>query len=206
MSDPPAIVFSSRGSLPHAIDGFQHTDVRETPAQDAGHGLANLLVAGLRVLIEEGFGGHNDAVDAKSALRGLLGDKRALKRMGLVDGAYPFECGDFRSSDRADGGDAGADSLTFHDDSARAALAQSATELGTTEFEIVAQHVKQRGGGVDVEGVRLPINFQRNRAHINTKVWLRLARVKPRVEPPRSVSMAGVRGRSRGNRRAILSA
>ena len=73
----------------------------------------------------------------------------------------------------------GADSLTFHDDCASAALAQPATELGTTEFEIVAQHVKQRGGGVDVEGMRLPINFQRNRAQIKTKVWLRLARVKP---------------------------
>jgi len=91
--------FSLRGSLPHSIYGFEHTDVREAPAQDAGHGLANLLVAGLGVLIEEGFSGHNDAVDAKAALRGLLGDKRALQGVGLVKGAYTLECGDFRSGD-----------------------------------------------------------------------------------------------------------
>ena len=54
-------------------------------------------------LIEEGFGGHDDAVDAKTALRGLLGDKRLLQGVGLFDRSDAFECGDFRSRDRLTG-------------------------------------------------------------------------------------------------------
>jgi hypothetical protein len=179
MFDPPAIVFSSRGSLPHAIDGFQHANVRKAAAQDARHGLANLLVAGLRVPIEEGFGRHNDAIDAKTALRGLLSDKCALQGMGLVDRSDALKCGDFRSRDRTHRRDAGAHRLTFHDHGTGAALAQATAELRSAELEIVAQHVEKRGGRVNVESVRFPINLQRNRAHIKTKVWLSGTPVKP---------------------------
>ena len=50
--------------------------------------------------------------------------------------------------------------LAVHDDRAGAALAQAAAEFGAAEFEIVAQHVQQRSGGIYVYRLAPTVNFQ----------------------------------------------
>src|SRR5438105_4866840 len=69
------------------INRPQHAHVCEAPAEHAGHRLLNLLFVGLRILVQKRLGGHDHAIDAKAALRGLLFDKGLLQWMWLLDGA-----------------------------------------------------------------------------------------------------------------------
>ena len=65
----------------------EHAHVGEAAAENAGHGALDLLVAGFGIFVEEGFGGHDDRIQAKAALRGLLVDESLLDRVRLVEGA-----------------------------------------------------------------------------------------------------------------------
>ena len=71
--------------------------------------LPDLRVAGVRVLIEEGLGGQDDAVQAEAALRRLLVDERLLDRVGLLDVPSPSSVVISAPSTRPDRRDAGAD-------------------------------------------------------------------------------------------------
>ena len=45
-------------------------------------------------------------------------------------------------------------------------LAETAAKPGSLQLEIVAQHVQERCGGVDVDGVRLPVHPQTDIGHV----------------------------------------
>src|SRR5580698_4225601 len=66
-----------------ALDRAQDADMRPTSAKIIGQFLGNLFVARLVVLVQEGRRLHDHAIDAVSALHGLLVDKRLLHSMGL---------------------------------------------------------------------------------------------------------------------------
>ena len=67
-----SIGFSSGHFLSGVFDGSKHSHVREAPAQNARHPLLNFCLGGFRILIQKSLRGQNDAVQAKTALRGLL--------------------------------------------------------------------------------------------------------------------------------------
>lgn len=118
-----AMKFSSRCPLSVALDGLQHARVGEAAAENRRHGALDLLVAGLGIFVQEGFGCHDDGVQAKTALRRLLVDESLLNRMRLGDAAEALKRGDFVPCDGLDRRDAGADGLAFYDDRAGPALA-----------------------------------------------------------------------------------
>src|SRR4029453_4087280 len=81
----------SRGRRLRALDRAQDGDVGAAAALEPGQGLPQLGVGGLRLLLQDGGGGHDPAVDAVAALGHLLLDVRPLERMGLLGGAEPLD-------------------------------------------------------------------------------------------------------------------
>src|SRR3990170_8632228 len=101
---PPA----SYRHLPRVLpDGPQHPDVGETAAQHARQRLPDLLVGRLWIPIEERLRRQNDAVEAETALCGLLVDEGSLDRMRPVDRSQALEGGDLRATDISHRRDAG---------------------------------------------------------------------------------------------------
>ena len=72
-------------------DRSQHASVRETAAQDASEGVADLLVRGIRVYIENSLRRQDHAAEAKSALGRSFVDERLLNWVRLFRGAQTFE-------------------------------------------------------------------------------------------------------------------
>ena len=117
-------------------------------------------VVRLGILIEQGFGGHDHAVDAVAALHGLLVDEGLLDLVHLLGVAQAFERGHGFVLRCADGSDAGADRVAVHDHGAGAALGQAAAEFGTVELQIVAQCIEQRHVRLGVDDLRLAVYSQ----------------------------------------------
>src|SRR5258708_26147786 len=127
--------FSSRHLLSRAPNRAKHASMREATAQNTRHYFLDFLLRRLGIFIQKSFGGHNDAIQAKAALRGLLFDERFLDGMRLVDGAQTFESDDLDSLHRFHRCDTGADRLALHKHRARSALTQPATEFRATQPE-----------------------------------------------------------------------
>lgn len=121
------------------------------------HPFLNFAFGGLWIFVQKGLRGQDDAVQAKAALGGLLGDESFLKWVRFVDGPQSLESGDLCSFDRFYRRNAGTDRRSLDDYRAGAALAQAATKLRAANREVVAQNVKQRGGWIDVQRVRAAI-------------------------------------------------
>ena len=79
-------------------------------------GLPDLGLGGIGILVEENFGGHNHAVRAISALRGLLLNERCLDVMRMLHGAQTLERGDLPVLHRTDGDATRPDRFPVHDD------------------------------------------------------------------------------------------
>src|SRR3954453_10617751 len=83
------MVPSSRTGRAH--DRLDNAGVRPAPAQVLRKGLLHLRLGGLFVDGKKGGRFHNHAVDAVTALRGLLLDESALDRVRLLWRAEAFE-------------------------------------------------------------------------------------------------------------------
>ncbi len=118
---------------------------------------ANLSLGRMRVAGQEGFGGHDHAVEAVAALRGLGLDERAL-HLAFPE---PFERGDRAAGDGADGDHAGARGTAIDQHHAGAAFAKAAAEFRAVQREIVAQYVDQRRIGRRRHGMRPAIHDDR---------------------------------------------
>src|SRR5439155_23523328 len=86
----------------------------------------------------------------------------------LIDASKPFERCDFRSCYRADWRDARTDRLPFYNHGACPALAQTTTEFRPAKLEIVAQNVEQRRGRIHVQRVVPAVDFESDRAHMDS--------------------------------------
>src|SRR5262249_8950197 len=139
-------IFISRP--PHLGRGVQ--DRRDDPivgaaaAQVAVQAGPAVLLARVRIAVEQRLGGHDHAVDAVTALSRLLGDEGALQRMRFLDRTQAFDRGDGGIAERADGSDAGTRRLAVDQHRSGAALGKPAAEFGAVERKVVAQHVEQR--------------------------------------------------------------
>src|SRR5215471_20800750 len=66
------------------LDRLDDIHVARAPAEVARDPPADLVLAGLRVLLEEGVAGHEHARRAVAALEPVLGHKALLERMELA--------------------------------------------------------------------------------------------------------------------------
>src|SRR6185295_4978629 len=85
------MIASSRHALLSTLDSAQDRHVGAAAALEAGERIAQLGIARLWILLQDGGGGHDPAVDAVAALRHLLLDIRRLQRMGLLGRAQALE-------------------------------------------------------------------------------------------------------------------
>src|SRR5258708_5924274 len=121
--------FSSRHLLSRAPNRAKHASMREATAQNTRHSFLDFLFRRLGIFIQKSFGGHNDAIQQKAALRGLSLNDRFRDGIRLADGAEPFESNDPTPRPESHRRDAGANRLAFHQDRARSALSQPATKF-----------------------------------------------------------------------------
>src|SRR3546814_21148732 len=84
MSAPPDLLCG-------ALDGAHDPEMRSAAAEITLQRLLDVAVARIGVFVEQRLRGHDHAVDAVAALRGLLVDEGLLARVRLVDRAEPFE-------------------------------------------------------------------------------------------------------------------
>src|SRR3954449_5183349 len=124
--------------------GAKDFDMRAAATEIVAQRRQRLLFGGPRVDRKQRLGGHDHAVEAVAALRGLLVDESLLHHIRLVAGAEPLERHDVAAAAAADRNDAGARRRAIDQDSAGAAFTEAATVFRTVEREIVAQHVEQR--------------------------------------------------------------
>src|SRR3954470_548538 len=107
--------------------------------------LAYFVLAGLLVAFQERRGCHRNAAHAIPALRGLLGDQRALYRVQVTVAAEAFDGGDLLALGERHRHVARSHRPPVDEHEAGAALAAAAAETAADEAELVAQDVEQRG-------------------------------------------------------------
>jgi len=146
--------------------------VAAAAADQSFKGAAHLFVGGIRIFVEQGLGGEHPSIQAVTALEGLFGDEGCLHGVGMVFGAKPFESDNFFSRDGGYGEHTRAHRANFEQDGAGAALAQTAAEARIIQGQIIAQDVQQRAIWLDIDGVRLPIDFERYVVHENLEVQM----------------------------------
>jgi len=139
--------------------------MRAAAAEVAGQCFFDLAVGGLGSFVEQRLGGHDHAVDAVTALHGLLVDEGLLDLVHFLSRAQTFESSDGFILRGADLSDAGTDGVAVHDDGAGAALRHAAAVFGSVELEVVAQNVKQWSFGLCVDNAILTIHFEWNSRH-----------------------------------------
>src|SRR5712691_5829199 len=136
-----------------ACDGPQHARMREAPTQDARQRLLDLGRGRMRLLIQQRFGGQDHTAQTKTALCRLLVDERLLQRMRPLERPEPFQRGDVCPGYRSDRRDAGPERAPLGEHGASAALAEPTAELRPAQVEVVAEHVQQRRGRIDIHGM-----------------------------------------------------
>lgn len=108
--------------------------------QIAGQCLTDFSVTGRGISIQQGFGGHDHAVQAITALRRLFFNKSALHRMQMLAIAQPFQRGDLTAGHTQSRDHAGACGNAVNQYGACAALSEAAAVLWAIERQIVAYH------------------------------------------------------------------
>ncbi len=132
----------------------------ETTAQHASERFADLLLRRVRFIIQNGFHGEDDAVEAETALRRAFVDEGLLDRVGLLRRAQSFQCRNLIDADGAHRHHARAHNLSANDDGACAALRHSAPKLRTAKPDLITQNEQQRRRGLDVQHVGTTIDFE----------------------------------------------
>ena len=139
--------------------------MRPAAAEIARESLFDLFQSRVRCLRENGASGHDHAVSAIAALRGLLGDKSGLESARFFRRSQTFQSGDGAARNLFDGRGARAHGLAVDQHGAGAALAEPATELCAMQCERIAQNVEQ--GLVRIPGI------DRDRAPVDAEFVLR---------------------------------
>ncbi len=85
--------------------------------------------------------------------------------MRVVDRAEPLEGDDVGAGDGADRCRARPDGAAADDRGAGAALSEPAAEFRAVQTEVVAEHVQERGGRVDVNAARTSVHVELDDAH-----------------------------------------
>src|SRR5690606_18141482 len=103
----------------------------------------HVFVRGVRILREQGCGGHQLTGRAEAALRRVFENEGPLQRVGRGDASQPFNRLHSAAFAAVREGDAGVDGLAVHVDGAGAAGAAVTDALGAREAQLVAEQVEQ---------------------------------------------------------------
>jgi hypothetical protein len=134
-------------------------------AKDAVQSLPDLPFGWPGILIKQHLGIHNHAVHTVPALRRLLIDECLLETMGMRYASQTLECRNVPVLRIAHRHAARPHCIAVHDHRATAALRKTAPESWAFQSQVVAQNVQQRSAGIYIDGLCLPIHFQRNFRH-----------------------------------------
>ena len=148
------------------MDGAHDARVCGASAKHIRHRLLDLSICRTGIAIEERLGRHDDAINAETALHGLLVDKRFLDGMWFLQCAETFQRRDFGCTDGFDGRHAGTHRLSIYNYGAGTALTQPAAELGSSQGKIVCEDIKQWRAGIHVDRVALSIDPEVVIAHL----------------------------------------
>ena len=85
--------------------------------------------------------------------------------MGILNRSKAFQRRDGGGRDLLDRRDAGARRLAVDDHRACAALGKAASELRPAQLQVVAEHVEQRSGRIDVHRVHPAVDDEGDDAH-----------------------------------------
>ncbi|VTR67288.1 hypothetical protein DESC_600002 [Desulfosarcina cetonica] len=149
--------------------GIHHFIMRNAATEVAGQRMLDGIPGGVRVLIHQRLGAHQDARGAESTLKGAVVDKGLLQGMQLAGGGIRQSFnGDDPGAVTFDGqGHAGENRLAVHDHRARSAGALVATDFGSGKPqgfpEGVGQGVRWRHcahGIADGKGVVLVVDLE----------------------------------------------
>jgi hypothetical protein len=141
--------------------------VSEAPAQNASQSFADFLVRSFRFIVQNSFGGQNDATQAKSALSGPFVNESLLNWVRFLRCAEPFNRRDFILANSAQWHHTRSNYLAAQNYSAGSTLGHAASELGAAQPDLVAENEKQRRFRFQFYGVQLAIHSEGNPAHAN---------------------------------------
>src|SRR5262249_57692629 len=119
----------------------------------------DILLARLRLALEQLGRHHDHAVGAIAALRRLFVDERLLQRVRLLDGAKTLERRDLLVADIPDRRHAGTRRFCVEQYRTGAALPKAASEFGPIEPKVVAKDVEQGRVGLGRDRVALAVDL-----------------------------------------------
>ena len=143
-----------------AFDSGANALVSTTAAQVASQCIFDLNVGGFGRAFQQRAGRHDHAVDAVTALHGLLINKSLLQLAGLAVLAQAFQRGDGFACQSADRQQTRAGGHIVDMNCTGTALTQAAAVLGTFKFQVVAQNIEQRRVCVGDYSLRFSIDFK----------------------------------------------
>ena len=111
------------------------------------------------ILVQQGFTGHDPAVQTISALRGLFINEGLLNAMRIFGSSQTIESDDFLAKRAGNRVETGADGAIIDEHSASAALPQPAAEPGIVEGQGVSKDVEKGALGIHVDGMNFTVYF-----------------------------------------------
>src|SRR5580692_2278019 len=160
MSDLPRVGGRQTRGL---FNGGSNAGVGGAAADVAAHRGVDILVRGLRLLVQQGGGRHNLSRLAVATLHDIERQPRFLHLLtgrGIANG---LDGGDLSSANRGKRCNAGADGRAVEVDGATPTQSQAAPELRPFHVQKVAQHPQQRGIPLRVDRPRGSIYLNRVR-------------------------------------------
>ena len=125
------------------FDGFEDLQIAGAAAEIAGERFADLIAGGMGILVEERFGGEQNAGSAVAALRCAEISEGFLQRVKLAFGAEAFDGEDASVGAFYCELKAGEDGLAVKEDGAGATFAEFAAVLGAGVAEIFAEDFEE---------------------------------------------------------------
>ena len=135
------------------------TVIIATPAEIAGQRAAGLRFSRLGIFHEQRLGRHELTGSAEAALRPVMLDKGVLQRIEFVALGQAFD-GQNLFAFHPDGQLAAGIQLRPDNDSAGAAFAAIAADLGAGETQVIAEDLGQGPAVLDLEAVVLPLTLR----------------------------------------------
>src|ERR1700712_1986611 len=138
----PSGVRSGVNGLANLLEGSASADI--------GDGLVDILVGGLRLLLEKGRHRHDHAALAIATLRNVVGDPGLLHLVQCAIVGEAFDGGDLFADGFGDHDAAGAHRHAVDMDRAGPALCNATTVFGPGQSDVLPDSPKQRGIVFDV--------------------------------------------------------
>src|ERR1051326_1440798 len=121
--------------------------------------LKDLILRGIRVLVDERFPIEHGTTEAITAVHRLFSDESLLDRVRIVHRTETVDGDHLMTRSIGDRSDAGADRLAVQKNCASPALTQTATELRSVQFQVFLQQIQQGSVRVVyVERHRVPVD------------------------------------------------